>query len=34
LELQRHLTAQDQCLDGLIARMEALAAKVGGVTRA
>jgi len=34
LELQRHLTAQDQCLDCLIARMEALAAKVGGVTRA
>ena len=33
LELQRHLTAQDQCLDGLIGRMEQLAAKTGGGPR-
>ncbi len=33
LELQRHLTAQDQCLDGLITRMEALAAKSGSGPR-
>jgi len=32
LELQRHLTAQDRCLDGLITRMEVLAGKVGGGT--
>ena len=32
LELQRHLTAQDRCLDGLITRMEVLSAKVGGGT--
>ena len=30
LELQRHLTAQDRCLDGLIGRMEELAAKAAG----
>jgi uncharacterized membrane protein len=29
LELQRHLTAQDRCLDGLIGRMERLAANGG-----
>ena len=30
LELQRHLTAQDSSLGGLIGRMEELTAKVGG----
>jgi uncharacterized membrane protein len=33
LELQRHLTVQDQCLDGLIRRMEDLAAKTGSGPR-
>jgi uncharacterized membrane protein len=33
LELQRHLTVQDQCLDGLISRMEDLAAKTGSGPR-
>ena len=34
LELQRHLSAQDRCLDGLIGRMEELAAKAGGAAPA